>query len=289
MPSLNALRAFEAVARLKSISAAANELFVTPAAISQHVKALEAWAGEKLIKRNPQGIELSPLGANALNDFKLAFDQLGTAVQKLRIAAAPFEIRIAALPSVAQIWLSPRLPEIRKTMPDVSVSVSALENPPNLIREPFDLAIFYGTEELVANNIVINQDIIYPVCSPLIAERLKSVDDLKNEIFLHDTTWKQDWDIWLSNAVPGKIFSKSGPEFSLYSLALEECKNGAGVLIGHEDLVAEQVKNGDLVAPFGTRVNTGRNLEISTIKPLEAGSTLKTVISKLLNTNGNPA
>ena len=284
MPSLNALRAFEAVARLKSISAAANELFVTPAAISQHVKALEAWAGEKLIKRNPHGIELSPLGASVLTDFKLAFDQLGVAVQKLRTAAAPSEVRIAALPSVAQLWLSPRLPEIRKTMPEVSISVSALENPPNLIREPFDLSIFYGVEEGETNKISLGQDVIYPVCSPLIGERLKSVDDLENEIFLHDTTWKDDWDLWLSDAAPGEVFNKNGPEFSLYSLALEECKNGAGVLIGHEDLVAGHVENGELIAPFGTKVTTGKNLEIVTMKPLAEGSTLKTVISKLLNT-----
>ena len=89
MPALNALRAFEAAARHGSFSAAAEELNVTPGAIAQHVKSLEAWTGEKLFKRNAQGIELSLLGASVLSDFTAAFDRLGDAMRNLRASAAP--------------------------------------------------------------------------------------------------------------------------------------------------------------------------------------------------------
>lgn len=282
MPPLNALRAFEAAARLNSISAAAAELCVTPAAVAQHVKSLEAWTGEKLFKRNAQGVELTSLGASVLTDFSTAFDTLGAAVQKLRVNAAPLEIRIAALPSVAQLWVSPRLPRIRKLMPNASISVSALEKPPCLIREPFDLAIFYRDQTDGGNTVAVTRDVIFPVCAPALAERLNTVGDLAHETFLHDSTWKEDWKIWLSNAAPNDSLNKSGPEFSLYSLAVEECKNGAGVLMGHEALVRPQLEAGHLVAPFNTEVVLPTNLTLTSINPPETGSALGEIIEMLL-------
>ncbi len=282
MPPLNTLRAFEAAARLTSISAAADELFVTPAAVAQHVKSLEAWAGEKLFKRHPQGIELTPLGASVLADFKLAFDNIGAAVQKLRTNAAPLEIRIAALPSVAQLWLSPRLPEIRVAMPEISISVSAVEQPPNLVREPFDLSIFYEDHGHSTDAIVIEQDVIFPVCSPPIAAGLERLADLADAVFLYDSAWKDDWKTWLSKVGPDENLNKSGPEFSLYSLALEECKNGAGILIGHEGLVRAHVEAGALVAPFYDKVALPRNLTIGTLKAPQAGSVLEKIVKMLL-------
>ena len=112
MPGLNSLRAFESAARHESFADAAMELSVTPGAIAQQVKALETWTGKKLFKRHSQGVELTTLGASTLSDFTTAFDALGEAVIKLRANAVPQEIRIAALPSIAQLWLSPKLPEI---------------------------------------------------------------------------------------------------------------------------------------------------------------------------------
>ncbi len=188
MPHLNALRAFEAAARLGSISAAAQELFVTPAAVAQQIKALESWTGEKLFKRNPQGVELTPLGADVLPEFVAAFDTLGHAVNRLRNQAAPLEIRIAALPSIAQHWLSPRLPEVREKLPGVSVSVSALEKSPNLVRDPFDVTIFYESVQASGDAITIAQDLIFPVCTTGLAKRLKTKKDLSGEVFLHDTS-----------------------------------------------------------------------------------------------------
>ena len=282
-PHLNALRAFEAAARLNSISAAADELGVTPGAVAQQVKSLEAWAGKKLFKRNAQGVELSPLGASVLNEFTDAFDALGVAVQKLRMKAAPQEIRIAALPSIAQLWLSPRLPEIRRAMPEISVSVTALENPPNLVREPYDFAIFYSDGDDPANAVSISQDVIYPVCSPALARRLKSVADLESGIFLTDSTWKDDWKTWLTKAAPGQFLNHGGPEFSLYALAVEECKNGAGVLIGHEALVRNLIESGELVVPFDIRIDLPRNLTLAAARPSRPGSILDRIAAKLMD------
>ena len=100
-PPLNALRAFESAARLGGFAAAASELCVTPGAITQHIKTLEAWVGAPLFKRHSKGVVLTTLGESTFNEFVQAFDQLGSAVQNLRSRAAPDTVRIAALPSIA--------------------------------------------------------------------------------------------------------------------------------------------------------------------------------------------
>lgn len=281
MPHLNSLRAFEAAARLNSISSAAEELSVTPAAVAQQVKSLEAWAGDKLFKRHAKGVELTPLGAGVLSDFSNAFDELALAVQKLRLNANPLEVRIAALPSIAQLWVSPRLPKIRDAMPKLLISVTAMEHAPNLNREPFDLAVFYKGMDQSSSSLMASQDSIFPVCSPTIARRISSVSDLKNETFLHDTTWKSDWNSWLSVASPNQNLNKSGPEYSLYSLALEECKNGAGILMGHELLVHPLIDAGILVAPFELKVELSECIALEISQHAKESLVIREVIRML--------
>jgi len=140
-PPLNAMRAFESAARLGGFSKAADELCVTPGAISQHIKSLEEWAGAPLFKRRSQGVMLTELGMETASQFSDAFDALGGAVRSLRSGARQSTINIAALPSVAQLWLSPRLPAIRAALSDLKISITALETPPNLYREMFDISI----------------------------------------------------------------------------------------------------------------------------------------------------
>lgn len=280
-PPLNALRAFEAAARLGGFAPAANELCVTPGAVAQQVKVLESWAGARLFERRAQGVTLTPLGAGVLADFSDAFDRLGEAVQSLRSRAEPRQVRVAALPSVAQLWLSPRLPAIRQAAPDIEISVTALEVPPNLKREPFDIGIFFEHAPLGPGSISIAPDVIYPVCSPAIARRLRQPSDLKGMTLLHDGTWSDDWRRWTAATLRDERFDLTGPVFSLYSLAVEEAKNGAGVLIGHESLVAELLALGDLVAPFERRVVLDRHLTINPAGPIPAKSEIERVIDAL--------
>lgn len=250
-PPLNALRAFEAAARLGGFARAGEELSVTPAAIAQHVKALEAWAGAPLFERRSQGVGLTPLGASVAEDFRRAFDALGLAQRALRARAALAAVNIAALPSVAQLWLSPRLPALRRAAPGVTISVTALEHPPNLAREMFDLSLFFRASP--AGGRVLAEDRIFPVCAPGVAARLRAPADLMGETLLFDSEWDDDWPLWLAAAgIAGE--APRGPVFSLYSLALEEARNGAGVLIGHAPLVAHDLATGALVRPFGPEV-----------------------------------
>lgn len=284
-PPLNALRAFEAAARLGGFSTAAEELCVTPGAVAQHVKVLEAWAGADLFERRSQGVELTPFGASLVHDFGDAFDRLGEAVQKLRSGASPKHIRIAALPSVAQLWLSPRLPEIRRASPDIAISVTAMEWQPSLQREPFDLSIFFDEPPARTGTVELCQDVVFPVCAPDVAARLKTPADLAGETFLHDASWRDDWNRWLGAALGDTPMDSRGPVFSLYSLAVEEARNGAGVLIGHEPLVRGHLASGALVAPFETRLTLERGLSMAVAPAAARNPNVDRVVRALTASN----
>lgn len=266
LPALNTLRAFEAAARHESFARAAEELNVTPGAVAQQVKALEAWLGTPLFRRLNQGLRLTEGARAALPAFVDAFDALGSAVRALRDAVGPAELRVAALPALAQLWLSPRRAALAALAPAGGLSISALEAPPDFGRELYDLALFYTKDRLPgAEAIPIAEDLIFPVCSPDLLDAeppLRGPADLAGQVLLHDASWRGDWPLWLRKAGTEAVDGTVGPRFSLYSLALEAAVEGAGVLMGHEALVASATARGDLVMPFPLRVPTGKNLSL---------------------------
>jgi LysR family glycine cleavage system transcriptional activator len=236
---------------------------VTPAAVSHQVKSLEAWHGRPLFVRHAQGLHLTDSARIAVQGLSDAFDAMGLAVQELRIVAPRTQVSIAALPSVAQLWLAPKLPGLRAAFSNVQPSVHALETPPNFRREPFDLAIFFIRDvPRLTRSFKICDDVIYPVCTPEVAATLHVPDDLASHPLLWDTAWANDWGCWLSAAGVTGIAANNGPAFSLYSLAVQAALEGAGVLMAHEALTVATMASGALVAPFPIRAATGSSLAI---------------------------
>ena len=259
-PHLNALRAFEAAARLGSFAAAAEELSVTPGAITQHIKTLEAWAETPLFTRNARGVALTPMAETLVPEFTRAFDQLGLAVHALRKQVAPNKIKLATLPSLAQYWLPARLGRLRQIAPDLQVSVIALEEPPNLVREPIDMSLFFTADPLGPSDIEVSQDRIFPICTPELAARLTCLEDLRNETLLRDSTWSDDLEHWLSAQTDQGGIATGGTEHSLFAVALEEARHGGGVLMAHEALVQRFLDSGELVRPFAGIVDLPQKL-----------------------------
>ena len=259
-PHLNALRAFEAAARLGSFAAAAEELSVTPGAVTQHIKALEAWAETRLFLRNARGVELTPAAQELVPAFTRAFDQLGLAVHALRKQVAPNRIKLATLPSLAQYWLPPRLGQLRQQAPELQISVIALEEPPNLVREPIDMSLFFSSDPLGPNDLALTRDRIFPICTPELAARLTRLEDLRDQILLRDSTWADDWEVWLAAQTDQRGLATGGREHSLFAVALEEARHGGGVLMAHEALVQRFLDSGELVRPFPGMVELPRRL-----------------------------
>ncbi|WP_298938293.1 LysR family transcriptional regulator [uncultured Ruegeria sp.] len=256
-PHLNAMRAFEAAARHVSFVAAADELSVTPGAISQHIKTLEDWAGTALFRRNAQGVELTAAGASLVLRFTLAFDALADATRALRNIGPEVDFHIAALPSVAQLWLPSRLSKIRAQFPQIAFSVTAMEVPPNLSRDLFDLAIFFDNPNRSPDSRPICGDDIVPVCAPGLQTHTL---DFQTATLLHDQTWVGDWALWAKKTGTPIGDPLRGPKFSLYSLAVEEAKAGAGVLIGHLCLLEVALAKGSLQRASEHTCNTGHSL-----------------------------
>jgi LysR family transcriptional regulator, glycine cleavage system transcriptional activator len=255
-PPLNALRAFEAAARLGGFTAAAQELNVTPGAVTAHIKSLEQHLGAALFERHAQGVRLTALGARVISPLTNAFDQLAHAVALMRAQAQPHAVHLATLPSIAQLWLLPRLPLLREQLPDISISVTALESPADLKRSPYDLNLFFSEG---AQGIALSENVIFPVCSPALAARLKRLEDLNEVPCLTDAVWSSDWSDWLAHASkarrrPVAAVRPRGPVFSLYALALDEALAGSAVLVAHACLVQNLLDSGRLVAPFRPRL-----------------------------------
>lgn len=276
-PHLNALRAFEAAARLGGFAAAAEELGVTPGAISQHIRSLEAWAGSPLFVRGAQGVKLNATGKALMPGFVSAFDALGEAVRALRAMAPRPRISIAALPSVAQLWLQPRLPALRAALPGMELSVTVLEQPPNLLREMFDVTLFMRDPETVDDGLVLARDQLAPVCAPALAERLTRPSDLADHTLIHDESWSGDWAAW-ARATGADIGDPSrGTHFSLYGMAVAEAEMGAGVLLGHLPLLDRALAAGRLVLPFDAAIPIDLSL-VAEIAPGPMAGTLSAAL-----------
>ncbi|HEX2010549.1 MAG TPA: LysR substrate-binding domain-containing protein [Roseateles sp.] len=263
LPPFLARRAFEAAARHQSFARAAEELCVTPAAVAAQVKSLEQWLGQPLFERHSQGLRLRPQAAEAQPALAAALDQLGLAVQGLRSLAGAQRLHVAALPALAQLWLAPLLPLLRRELPGLELSLSALELPPNFTREAYDLALFYAPSlPRGCQRIVLARDALQPVCSPALLAPDGGAPELAGTTLLHDSVWSQDWARWLKAAGRGDVAAGAGPSFSLYSLALQAALAGQGVLMGRERLVAPLLAEGRLVAPWPLRLPLPESIDL---------------------------
>ncbi|MEM7318911.1 MAG: LysR family transcriptional regulator [Pseudomonadota bacterium] len=280
-PPLTAMRAFEAAARHQSYVAAAAELSVTPGAISQHVKTLEGWAGVDLFHRKAQGLALSPAGRSLVDSFTEAFDALSNATQELRNLRPDADIHIAALPSIAQLWLPPRLGKLRQRFSNLKFSVTALETPPNLMRELFDVSLFFGIPDGSADQVVVAQDRILPVCAPFLVEQ--GLTDPRAMTLIHDQTWKDDWAVWSRKTGMQIEDPTTGPNYSLYSLAVEEAKSGAGALMGHVVLIQDALNQRALMALSDKEVETGRSLLLNLPRLARRRAGIKEIVDLLVD------
>ena len=252
---LNALRAFEASARLGGFARAANELKVTPGAIAAQIKALENEYGAALFERHAKGVRLTALGECMKEPFIQAFDAVEEAARTLRRLSAPQRVHIVTSPALAQLWIGPRLPRLTEILAPIEISVTAVDEPPNLKRSPFDLCLFY-TERLERGQRMIAVEEVLPVCAPALAAQITHPGDLANVRCIADVGWN-DWEVWTRSVMPNQKFVARGPGFSLYSIAVQQALLAAGVLIGRRSLVQRYLDNGELVAPIDQAVSLG--------------------------------
>jgi LysR family glycine cleavage system transcriptional activator len=268
------LRAFEAAARHEGFQQAAQELAVSPGAVAQQVKKLEEWVGGRLFERHAQGVSLTPLGRSVLPDLTRGLDLIGRASQRLRLGAGRSPIRIAALPAIAQLLLSPLLPVLRDGLGGNDISIHALEHPPQMDRGMFDLAVYPMDRDADGERSVVQvaENWLTPVAAPSIADAIRDAEDLERAQLIHDSTWSEDWATWLRAERMGGPDPHRGATHSLYSIAVDRCVAGDGVLIGHSALIGPHLAVRSLKPVFPGRAVRGPSivLSVSTQEPDDA-------------------
>ncbi len=258
LPPLNALRAFEAAARLGGFVAAAAELHVTPAAISHHVKALEERLGLPLFARRARGLALTSDGAALLPDLRDAFDRIAQAIERLDRNGGGRVLTVSLVTTFALAWLVPRLHRFQTAHPDIEVRITTSQRRVDFEREDVDCAIrFTALPPASLHATKLFDDVLTPLSGRRYAARLKKPSDLRG-VPLIDTSFEPEWPIWLRAMGLDAFEPQRTISFDSTKIGVEAAIEGAGVAIGPPDLFRDDLREGRLVQPFPDIVASGK-------------------------------
>jgi len=257
LPPLNALRAFEATARLNSVSQAAEQLHVTHGAVSRQLKVLEEHLGVSLFVKDGRGLKLTDAGARLRDASAEAFDRLRSVCAELTQSTADAPFVLGCSGSLLARWFIPRLGRLNADLPDLRLHLSAGEGDLDPRRPGLDALLLFAEPPWPADMQVyeLAAECIGPVMSPLCSgyRKLQAAPaaELLDEPLLHTTSRPQAWPSWAQqNDLDAKAL-KLGQGFEHLYYLLEAAVAGLGVAIAPEPLVTEDLKAGRLVAPWG--------------------------------------
>lgn len=254
---LNGLRALEAVGRLGSLQAAAEELGVTVGAVSQQVIKAEGQLGRAIFERTARGLQRTAFGAPFLARLSAGFGQLSEAVAATQRRDDAI-LTISVAPIFASRWLIHRIDRFAAAHPDISLRIEATTTLVDLARSDVDLCIRVGpgTWPDVATEFLVPQ-VVFPVCAPALAAGIRTPRDLSEQPAVVDGNDAFTWERWLALAGFAVPPPKARHVFSDASLCLDAALAGQGVLLAYPVLASWALKEGRLVAPFPIRVETG--------------------------------
>lgn len=258
LPPLNALRAFEVAGRLCSVSAAAQELCVTPAAVSRQIHLLEDYLGTALFHRRHRKILLTQVGEDYHQEISRHLAGIRRVTRTLRHAARSPIFNLRAPHTIAMRWLLPQLASLHTAHPELEVRLHTSAFPPDFDSEDLDAAVVLNEGRapgLVHYKILENE--ISPVCTPAVAARLKRLEQLLDETLLHTHARPDDWTIWFEYVglpLPG---ASRDMRLESSALAYEAASSGYGVAMGQKSLIRQELADGRLVAPFDRWMNLG--------------------------------
>ena len=262
IPSLASLRAFEAVARHLSFRRAAEELFVTHAAISHQIKSLESELGVKLFKRNSRSVTLTDEGSQYYPVIRDSLDAIAKGTENLKREKGYEELIVQSYSSFINAWLLPRLTQFQSQNPMIHVRIKTSFEDADFERQQFDVGIFNGP---VADDHLYTLELfivdMFPVYSPALISANSPLDqpaDLEHHLLLQIPSIKNeadDWTLWLSAAGVDIDKVQFGPVFDNYPLALQAALEGQGLVMARRPFAAAELANGRLIQPFNLSVN----------------------------------
>ncbi|NQZ32001.1 MAG: transcriptional regulator GcvA [Oceanospirillaceae bacterium] len=263
LPPLNSLRAFEAVVRHMSFTKAADELFVTPAALSYQIKQLETFLGVKLFNRLNRAIELTEQGLLIYPGVEQAFSQLTLSMRLLERRSASNVLVVSAAPAFTAKWLAPRLYRFLALHPQIDARISSTLALTNLQVDDVDVAIRFGRGNYPDYcEIKLFDDYVVPMCSPEFLQRRKNfnLESLNNETLIHDDTHTTakftiaSWQDWYKSVALSYNPLKKSLHFNVADHGLNAAISGAGVVLGRMALAQSDLDAGRLVMPFTHKI-----------------------------------
>ena len=255
LPSLNALKAFEAAARHESFTRAAEELFVTQGAVSHQVKALEAALGFKLFSREHQRLVITGAGREYLHVVRDAFDRIALGTARLTQRQSSGALTVSTSPDFAAKWLVHRLGRFAQAHPGIDLRISATMHHVDFAREDVDMAVRHGTGEASWQGLHgerLATEKLFAVCSPSLLRgknrALRAADVLALPLLHLDD--HGGWRRWLEAARVKAPKTLHGIVLNRASMAIDAAIDGQGIALARSTLAAWDLVNGRLVAPF---------------------------------------
>ncbi|MEJ1496765.1 MAG: transcriptional regulator GcvA [Candidatus Sedimenticola sp. (ex Thyasira tokunagai)] len=286
LPPLNALRSFEAAARLGSFNLASEELYVTPSAVSHQIKSLEEFLNIKLFRREKRQALLTSSGERYLSAIEHALDEIDLATRRLLTTPNVSAINLSVVPAFLSRWLVPRIRDFQESHPDVELRLSAATGLTDFTRSDTDMAIYFGRNDWTGvESHHLKAVTLLPVCSPSLLESgkpLKQTEDLLNHTLLHVTNRSNEWDQLLDDAGVDHPAIKKGLTFSSTSLAINAAIEGVGIALADRMLVEREVRYGQLVIPLEVKLNSHRDFYLVHQRGRQLTSAMRDFIDWLL-------
>jgi LysR family glycine cleavage system transcriptional activator len=255
--TLKSIQAFEAAARLSSFALAAEELFVTPSAISHQIKLLEEQIGVPLFHRVHRSVVLTDAGQRYAQEISAAFLKIAQATKAIGRGEKSDILTIHCTPSLAAQWLMPRLARFSNAYPDIDVRVNASTDAADLMGLQADLDIRYGRTRVQppgTMSIPLPSETIVPMCSPdlMVGKNpIRTIEDLGKHTLIHSESCLVNWRDWAAQHKKLRLDVTRGPRFDRSFMSVNAAADGLGVCLESLILVERELQTGRLVAPFG--------------------------------------
>jgi len=254
--SVGPLRAFEAVARRLSFRAAGEELHLTQPAISRQIRGLEEELGAALFLRGTRHVELTGAGAALLRSAAPLLDRLDASVRQIRTAQSRLQVAVTTFPSLASLWLLPRLQDFQRTQPGIDIRISATDAMADPDDPEIDLALRYcHADDAPAGSTLLFGEVLTPVASPAL-RGIGSPADLAAQTLLEEDDHRPSaeylsWRYWLRLNAPTVLEPRGWIYLNFTYQQIQAALAGQGVALARLALVGESLARGELVEPFG--------------------------------------
>lgn len=251
LPSIPSLRALEALDRLGSASAAADELALTQGAVSRQLQTLERQLGMELVQRDQKRLTLTTEAQDYAAEIRQALNQIVQSTLRLQAAPLAGTLNLAILPAFGMRWLMPRLPDFARLHPDVTINMSTRLEPFNFATEPFDAAIHFGNAEWPGTQaLLLKHEQLLPVCAPQLLDgrSVTEPDDILKLPLLHIQTRTTAWRDWFARLGIAANDGLSGTIYDQFATITQAALHGLGVALMPDYLVEQDLATGRLVA-----------------------------------------